>query len=199
MKTAVAILLLVSLIPVPAAYADADPQQGAVIGYSCLGCHGIEGYRNAYPSYRVPKLGGQKRSYVESSLRSYRDGARAHPTMKAQGGSLSETDISDVSSWLELYGEASDAATAESAAGVPAAAACVVCHGVAGEGVAPQPPTLAGQHRDYLVNALRQYKDGSRSGTVMTAFVATLSDEDVENVARFYASQDGLFTPATED
>ena len=42
----------------------ATPSPGAELGYSCLGCHGIEGYRNAYPSYRVPKLGGQKAAYL---------------------------------------------------------------------------------------------------------------------------------------
>ena len=41
------------------AVAEGDPEAGRELGYTCLGCHGIEGYRNAYPSYRVPKLGGQ--------------------------------------------------------------------------------------------------------------------------------------------
>ena len=63
----------------------------------------------------------------------------------------------------------------------------------------PQPPTLTGQHQDYLKNALQQYRDGSRSGTVMTAFAATLSDADIEAITRYYASQDGLFTPASKD
>lgn len=191
--------LLAGLIGVQTANAEAEPNAGAAVGYSCLGCHGIEGYRNAYPSYRVPKLGGQKRSYIEGSLRAYRDGARAHPTMKAQGSSLSEQDISDVAAWLEQYGSARDTVTAETVAGVPAAETCIACHGEDGEGVAPEPPTLSGQHRDYLVNALEQYKNGSRSGTVMSAFVATLSDEDIEDVAVFYSSQHGLFTPASED
>ena len=43
---------------------EGDPRAGKPLAYTCLGCHGIEGYRNAYPSYRVPKLGGQKAAYL---------------------------------------------------------------------------------------------------------------------------------------
>ena len=71
-----------------------------MIGYSCLGCHGIEGYRNAYPSYRVPKLGGQKAAYLVIALRGYRAGTRKHPTMSAQASSLSDQQIEDVAAYL---------------------------------------------------------------------------------------------------
>ena len=144
--------LLYSLVLMQPALADGDVEQGAVIGYSCLGCHGIDSYRNAYPSYRVPMLGGQKRDYVEAALQAYRDGDRKHPTMQAQGGSLSSEDISNVSAWLESYGEIAEAATAESAAGVAAAAICLQCHGEGAAAVIPTPPTLSGQHMDYLIH-----------------------------------------------
>jgi cytochrome c553 len=199
MKTIALLLLISSVALAPRAHAEGDARQGAAIGYSCLGCHGIEGYRNAYPSYHVPRLGGQKRAYVENALRAYRDGRREHPTMGAQLGSLSDQDIDNVSAWLEQFGSVTDAATADSVSGVTAASACVSCHGEAGVGVVPQPPTLSGQHQDYLKAALQQYRDGSRSGTIMTAFAATLSEQDIEAVTRYYASQDGLSTPATKE
>jgi cytochrome c553 len=199
MKAIVLLLLIGSVTLAPLAYAEGDARQGAAIGYSCLGCHGIEGYRNAYPSYPVPRLGGQNRAYVENALRAYRDGRREHPTMSAQLGSLSDSDIDNVSAWLEQFGSVTDAATAESVTGITAASACVTCHGAAGVGVVPQPPTLSGQHQDYLKRALQQYRDGSRSGTIMSAFAATLSEEDIEAVTRYYASQDGLSTPATKE
>ena len=199
MKVIALLLLCSSVVSIQAAYADGDAEQGAVIGYSCLGCHGIEGYHNAYPSYHVPRLGGQKRAYIESALRAYRDGGRKHPTMAAQGGSLSDSDIENVGAWLEQFGSATDEATAESVAGIDAATACIACHGEAGVDVVPQPPTLSGQHQDYLKIALQQYRDGSRSGTVMSAFAATLTDEDIEAVTLYYASQSGVSTPATKD
>lgn len=175
--------------------ASDEPGQGRVLAYTCLGCHGIEGYRNAYPSYRVPRLGGQKSAYLKAALTAYRDGSRPHPTMQAQGGSLSDSDIDQLAAWFESLGQASDDVDAEDVAGFAPAAICVTCHGVAGAGVAPQPPVLSGQQKDYLEHALHQYKEGKRSGTVMSAFAATLSDSDIEKIAQFYAAQDGLFTP----
>jgi cytochrome c553 len=176
------------------AQAAGDAEQGARLGYTCLGCHGIEGYRNAYPSFRVPRLAGQGTAYLESALRAYRDGARPHPTMQAQASSMSDEDIDNLVAWLGSSEVVHDTMTTESAATVPAAVACVACHGAEGEGVIPQPPTLAGQHVDYLEHALNQYRDGSRGGTVMGVFVASLSDADIATLARYYASQDGLQT-----
>jgi cytochrome c553 len=199
MKATALLLLLGSASQISIADAIGDAEQGAVIGYSCLGCHGIEGYNNAYPAYHVPRLGGQKRAYVESALHAYRDGSRKHPTMGAQSGSLSDTDIVNVGAWLEQFGSTSDAATAQSVAGIDAARACVACHGEAGNSVEPPPPVLSGQHQDYLKIALKQYQEGSRSGTVMSAFAATLTTEDIEAVTRYYATQTGLVTPATKD
>lgn len=188
------ILLIAGTIWAQPAAAAGDAEQGRQLGFTCLGCHGIEGQRNAYPSFRVPRLGGQARDYIENALRAYREGTRPHPTMHAQASSLSDDDIENLLAWLETSGDASDVATAEQVAGVAAAAICVTCHGVDGKGVVPQPPVLAGQHADYLVHALHQYKDQTRSGSVMVAFAATLSDADIELIADYYASQDGLET-----
>ena len=90
---AAALILAAALFSQPAV-AEGDPEAGRELGYTCLGCHGIEGYRNAYPSYRVPKLGGQKAGYLEIALRGYRDGTRKHPTMVAQAPLVSETSMS---------------------------------------------------------------------------------------------------------
>ena len=57
--TLVATLSLTWVIFTPLAAAEGNAERGEKLGYTCLGCHGIDGYRNAYPSYRVPKLGGQ--------------------------------------------------------------------------------------------------------------------------------------------
>lgn len=188
------ILVIAATIWAQPAAAQGDAEQGRQLGFSCLGCHGIEGQRNAYPSFRVPRLGGQGRDYIENALRAYRDGSRPHPTMHAQASSLSDDDIENLLAWLETSGDASDVATAEQVAGVASAAICVTCHGVDGKGVVPQPAVLAGQHADYLVHALNQYKDGTRTGNVMVAFAAALSDADIALIADYYASQDGLET-----
>lgn len=178
----------------PSALAQGDAADGAETGYTCMGCHGIEGYRNAYPSFRVPRIGGQKSAYVREALLAYRAGTRPHPTMQAQASSLTDDDIDNIVAWLATYGEAQDTTTAEQVAGLEAAQICATCHGVDGAAVQPAPPTLAGQHEDYLLHALNRYKDGTRGGNVMTAFAATLSDADMKTIAKFYASQDGVKT-----
>lgn len=189
-----AILLIVATIAAEPATAEGDAEQGAQLGFTCLGCHGIEGQRNAYPSFRVPRLGGQARDYIDNALRAYRDGTRPHPTMHAQASSLTDNDIENLLAWFETSGTASDVATEEQVEGVAAVEICVTCHGVNGEGVVPQPPVLAGQHADYIVHALNQYRNGERSGNVMLAFAANLSDADIQLIANYYASQDGLET-----
>lgn len=114
--------------------------------------------------------------------------------MQAQAGAMSDGDIDDLVAWLATFGSADDGATAAEVAGVEAAGICVTCHGVQGQNVQPTPPTLAGQHADYLVYALNQYKVGNRSGNVMTAFAAGLSDADIDMLAVYYSKQDGLET-----
>jgi cytochrome c553 len=194
MRPGATIFLIAMLtFAVPAAAAG-DAELGKQLGFTCMGCHGIEGYRNAYPSFRVPKLGGQQGAYIETALRAYREGTRPHPTMKAHAAALTDQDIENLVAWITSVGDAKDSVTTESAAGVAPAATCVACHGADGEGVIPQPPTLAGQQPDYIEYALHQYKDGSRSGTVMSAFAASLSDADIALLAKFYSSQDGLKT-----
>ena len=177
------------------ALAEGDPEAGEKLAYTCMGCHGIDGYRNAYPSYRVPKLGGQRAGYIESALKAYRSGYRPHPTMQAQGGSLSDQDIEDIAAWFQ--GQAAVEVTVSgNEPGYPdAGQTCLACHGTGGAAVQPTPPVLSGQHVDYLVHALNQYKDGVRTNNVMTAFAAALSDEDIGALANFYSTRSGLWTP----
>jgi len=87
--------------PAPApAVAAGDPARGHVLTYTCQGCHGIPGYKNAYPSFRVPKIGGQSTQYLTQALVEYRQGKRKHPTMQAQAQSFSDQDIADISAFL---------------------------------------------------------------------------------------------------
>ncbi len=189
-----------------AAIAQQPVQQGAgdnrvdmpVIVYSCLGCHGIEGYRNAYPSFRVPKIGGQKRDYLAAALKAYRAGTREHLTMQAQISALSNQEIDELAAWFSRGEAAKDTVTSDDIAAIDAAATCLACHGAGSEGVTPTPPTLSGQHEEYLVHALRQYRNGNRPGNVMNAFAGNLSDEDMERIASFYSRREGLTTPDYE-
>ncbi|HWX66472.1 MAG TPA: cytochrome c [Rhodanobacter sp.] len=68
------------------------------------------------------------------------------------------------------------------------AAACFACHGADGNSVDPQYPRLAGQYNLYLQQVLREYKDGQRGNPIMKGMVATLSDQDIEDVAAYFSS-----------
>lgn len=86
--------------PAEAAAVTGDATRGKGLTYTCRGCHGIEGYKNAYPSYKVPKIGGQSQAYLHAALTEYRNGNRKHPTMQAQAQSFSEQDIADIAAYL---------------------------------------------------------------------------------------------------
>jgi len=77
-------------------------------------------------------------------------------------------------------------------AGQQKSAACAACHGAQGKAKTELYPNLAGQHAAYLSQALRAYKKGDRSGgqaEVMRAFVAGLSEQDIDDLAAYYGSQ----------
>lgn len=84
----------------PAAPAVGDVARGHGLTYTCRGCHGLTGYKNAYPSYHVPMIGGQSETYLRNALGEYRTGKRKHPTMQAQAESFSEQDIADIAAYL---------------------------------------------------------------------------------------------------
>lgn len=182
----------------PVVGAEDDPSRGESIVYSCLGCHGIDGYRNAYPSYRVPKLGGQKAAYLVAALRGYRDGTRQHPTMQAQAASLSDQDIEDVSAVFATLNNETVAAGGTQGASFDKAATCVACHGQNGISASPTWPTLAGQHEDYLIHALKQYRSGERQNAVMMPMASGLTDADIAQLAAYYSGLEGLETTVKE-
>jgi len=177
--------------PAPAAAAPAvlsgDAAHGKAISYTCLGCHGIDGYRNAYPNYSVPKLEGQNPEYLATALHGYRDGDRSHLTMHSQASTLSDQDIADIAAYF--------AGKPLTASGKPhgvvpqAASLCTSCHGQDGVSIAPLYPSLAGQHEDYLVRAIDEYQKGGRKNPIMKGFAANLKDEDIEAIARYFSAQ----------
>ena len=102
-------LLFASCLLVATSGAIAQESPAAVVGnaaagkqltYTCQGCHGIPGYKNAYPNYHVPRIGGQAAPYLVNALNEYQQGNRKHPTMQAQAESFSAQDIADIAAYL---------------------------------------------------------------------------------------------------
>jgi len=98
--TAICLGLAVALAPGIAQAADGDPVAGKGKTAMCAGCHGIEGYKTAFPvTYSVPKLGGQHAAYIVKALQEYKSGDRTHPSMRAIAAGLTEQDMADVAAY----------------------------------------------------------------------------------------------------
>lgn len=80
--------------------AKGDANRGKELVFTCKGCHGVTGYKNAYPNYHVPRIAGQNEQYLVNALTGYKQGTRKHPTMQAQAQSFSDQDIADIAAYL---------------------------------------------------------------------------------------------------
>jgi cytochrome c553 len=170
-----------------------DAANGKKLFYTCHGCHGVENYRNAWPSYDVPKLGNQNAQYVIAALVEYADDQRSHPTMHAQASTLNEQDRADIAAFLHAEG----VDPAVEVVGTPPVATqvCVQCHGPNGaKALTPEYPALAGQHANYIVQALKDYKSGKRKNPIMAGIIAGVDEKDFEAIALFFSQQHGLCT-----
>jgi cytochrome c553 len=179
-------LTIVGLV-VPGLASAADVARGAKLAYTCHGCHGIPNYKNAYPVYSVPKLGGQHTAYMVVALTEYQNQNRAHPTMHAQAFSLSDQDKQDLAAYLS--GQELKPTGKGVGAAPKAAQTCIACHGPDGVGILPEYPNLAGQHADYIEHALKAYRSGQRKNPVMAGMAANLKDAEIRELAAYYSSQ----------
>lgn len=165
-------------------------EEGKVLAYTCHGCHGIPNYKNAYPNYSVPKLGGQHVTYLQNALKAYASGERTHPTMHSHAATMTDKERADIAAFLS-----SKPVTQSEVSGTPppAAAVCAACHGADGtKPVTDDIPVLAGQYRDYLVQALQDYKSGKRKNPIMAGIIGAVKPEDFDALARFYSQQKSL-------
>ena len=80
---------------------DTDIIVGKQKSETCLGCHAIPGYNNIYPTYKVPKLGGQHSEYIKLALKSYQQMERKHNTMHANAKGLTDEDINQIAKYFE--------------------------------------------------------------------------------------------------
>jgi cytochrome c553 len=87
---------------------EGDAERGRIIAYTCFGCHGIPDQKNVYPTFSVPKIGGQTYGYIVSALKAYRAGDRQHATMQAQANTLSDQDMHDIAAYFVSLNEGDD-------------------------------------------------------------------------------------------
>jgi len=184
--------------------------QAAVVGNAaaaekkvamCIGCHGIPGYQASFPEiHKVPMISGQNAKYIEAALLAYQKGDRRHPTMKGIAASLSEQDIADLAAYYEASGKNLPPKPAREGGPSPQVDAllkkgnCASCHGEGlNKPIDASYPKLAGQHGDYLLVALKSYKNPKsdkvgRNNAIMGAQVQMFTVPELKLMAQYIES-----------
>jgi cytochrome c553 len=105
LAASVAALALSSVALAQSPGSTGNPEIGSQKVQMCQGCHGIPGWRTAYPEvYRVPKIAGQHQAYLVKALQQYKSGARTHPSMRAIASSLSDADMANIAAYYAQLG-----------------------------------------------------------------------------------------------
>ena len=198
MKSILYILIFGVFVNLTAVAEDGDWKRGEKLSQTCLGCHGVMGYKNVSPVYNVPKIAGQHARYIVLALQSYKNKQRPHTTMQAQAASLSLQDMKDIAAFFSSFPATGKTISSNRiTAGKEKSAVCASCHGDTGVSAIDIYPIIAGQYPSYMVQALKEYRSGERENAIMSGFATNLSIHDIRDLAAYYSSQnDGISVPA---
>jgi DmsE family decaheme c-type cytochrome len=154
---------------------------------ACAACHG-EGGISKRPG--MPSLVGLDAQYLVTAMKAYANGQRKHHLMELLLSGTGEAELNSIANYYarQKPARAQTSSVGDPSAGKTASASCAGCHGEQGISANPAWPSLAGQDARYLADALRAYRDGSRSDATMKAFVASLDERTINDLAGFYAS-----------
>ncbi len=165
---------------------------GGLAKSTCARCHGLNGIS---ASEEQPHLAGQRAEYLYLELIAYKNGAREDESMGAAVKYLNNDALVQVAAYYasleaaQVSGKIRATERDPVAEGKAAAAACAGCHGPDGNASIPGMPSLTGQQPQYLVAAMKAYKDGSRTDAAMKSLVGSLGDSAIEKIALYYALQ----------
>ncbi len=161
---------------------------GSAISSRCISCHGAS--RSTSKNELIPVLAAMPPEYFIPSLKSYSNGKRKHDVMKIFG-SLKEDEIRQLAAYYAVQSPLSQPRPGKgnAKAGEMVAGACAGCHGIDGNALNPEIPSLAGQPAEYLIKAMKDYRDGRRNDPLMAAAVRKMQDESIANLAAYYATQ----------
>jgi len=168
----------------------------ATYGQVCVACHAADG-NSATPAN--PKLAQQHPEYLIKQLQEYKSGKRDNAIMKGFASALSDDDMRNISYWLATQkatpGFAQDKDLVRLGeriyrGGIAGrdVAACAGCHSPNGAGIPSQYPRLAGQHAEYTLDQMNQFRSGARKNSAqMTQIAAYMTDEEIRAVADYIA------------
>jgi len=160
---------------------------------ACATCHGEDGNTSRAG---VPTLAGQHRDYLIAAMQAYKEGRRKHPVMDAQFSQIDTLGMQHLAAYYASQTARPQARkpSGDTALGERLSANCGSCHGLKGHTLNAETPALAGQDSQYLLTALKAYRNGSRAHAQMREMLAAVKESDLVHIAAFYAAQ----TPAAE-
>lgn len=162
---------------------------GSNIASRCNHCHGENAA--AARNEATPVLAAMPPEYFIPALQSYFNGKRNHGVMKIFGSSLNEKEIKQLAAYYAVQPPVRLLRPGKGnvKAGEHAAGMCAGCHNVDGNALNPEIPSLAGQPAEYLIKAMKDYRDGGRSDKFMTDALHKMQDQAIIDLAAYYASQ----------
>ncbi|WP_025915967.1 cytochrome c [Herminiimonas sp. CN] len=185
--------------------AKADPAKGEALYnngdsarniIACVSCHGAAG---ASSIAQNPKLAAQHEAYLHKQLVDFTGPTRENPVMTGFAKALSDEDMKNIAAYLgaqkPVAGAAKDKATVDIGKKIYRAGiaeknipACAGCHSPNGAGIAAQFPRIGGQHQDYTVAQLTNFRAGTRNNSAqMTVIASRMSDVEIKAVADYVA------------
>ena len=183
--TAIGLALFVGSEALSGAHPIGDPAVGKAKSAICAGCHGSDG-NSQLPIY--PNLANQDAEYVVRQLEAFKEGTRQNSTMNGIAAGLSEADMAALAAYFSDQTLKSAGGNAQLAKkGKTKYKVCWSCHGSNASGQEGY-PRLAGQHPEYIVRQLKNFKNGSRNNPAMKGIVANLSDADMAAIAAYLGS-----------
>ena len=174
-------------------YSNGDPSRGIL---ACVACHGAAGNSTITQN---PKLAGQHDAYTQKQLHNFKGPDRNNAIMTGIAKALGEDDVRNIAAYLEQQKPAPGSARNKNTvdlgkkiyrAGIAEkhVPACAGCHGPNGAGIPAQYARIAGQHQDYTIAQLTNFRTGTRANSAqMTAVGKRMSDEEMQAVADYIA------------
>lgn len=196
-----------AMVLASAVHAEGDPEAGQAKAGLCAGCHGADGNS---ATGMFPRLAGQYGDYIVKQIRDFQRGHRANNEIMAgmAGTIASVQDAKDIGAYFESQKIAEQPVLPPNPDLVrhgerifvdgnddTGVYGCINCHGPKGVGRAPdisQFPRLVGQHKDYIVKQLQDFRAGTRSNDpagMMSDIARKLSDDEIQAVAEYLSAQ----------
>jgi len=160
-----------------------DPAAGEPLTAVCGGCHGSRGVST---DAATPNLAAQDARYLVNAIKAYRK-TRRHESMQTYVGDLGDKDIENIAAFYTV--QKSKAAEKGQTFVQDLTEKCNRCHRADMDNAAMAVPKISGQDKDYLIMALRAYRDDRRESSMMHNMSLPYSDSIIESVSSFYASQ----------